>query len=166
MMPSVQKSKVKSQKWLVTLAVILVSATLLSAGDSDPARFAKLGHRLMCPCSCNQMLLECNHVGCPDSDKMRAQLASGISSGQPDDTILDAFIADYGMTVLAAPPKQGFDLIAWIAPFAALALGIALTIWFVRRWKVRHMQHAFAGPQVDTVEYDELRRRARQETEL
>src|ERR1017187_3261496 len=42
------------------------------AGAGDPAtRFNELGHQMMCICGCNQILLECNHVGCPDSDGMR-----------------------------------------------------------------------------------------------
>jgi len=42
----------------------------MGAGD-DGARFNSLGHRLMCVCGCNQILLECNHVGCTYSDRMR-----------------------------------------------------------------------------------------------
>ena len=55
---------------LLLLAVVL----LLGAGDDSAARFKKLGHRMMCPCSCSQMLLECNHVGCQYSERMRADL--------------------------------------------------------------------------------------------
>ena len=149
---------------LLMLAAAL-SLTLLGAGDSDP-RFAKLGGRLMCPCSCAQMLLECNHVGCPDSDKMRAQLAAGVSQGDGDDSILGRFVDEYGATVLAAPRRQGFDLIAWIMPFVALALGIALVIYFTRRWQGRKLQPTYAAGGVSPSLLQEFQRRAREETEI
>ena len=153
-----------SALWLLVAAL---SLTLVGAGDADPARFAKLGKHLMCPCSCAQMLLECNHVGCPDSETMRAQLAAGVSSGDSDDTILSRFVETYGATVLAAPTKKGFDLLAWIMPFVALGGGIFLVVYFVRRWQLRNAQQpAFATPGVSTATCDDLRRRAREETEL
>jgi cytochrome c-type biogenesis protein CcmH len=36
--------------------------------------------------------------------------------------------------VLAAPTTQGFDLVAWIAPFAVFAAALLGTILLVRRW--------------------------------
>lgn len=152
-----------SALWLLVAAL---SLTLVGAGDADPARFAKLGKHLMCPCSCAQMLLECNHVGCPDSDTMRAQLAAGVSNGDSDDTIFSRFVETYGATVLAAPTKKGFDLIAWITPFAALGSGIILVVYFVRRWQLRNVRAALATAGIPNSAFDELRRRAREETEL
>ena len=48
-----------TQVALLSIAVI----ALMGAGD-ESARFNDLGHRMMCVCGCNQILLECNHVGC------------------------------------------------------------------------------------------------------
>src|SRR6266436_3550305 len=69
----------------------LLHCTLLSlavfafTGAGDPAtRFNELGHQMMCICGCNQILLECNHVGCPDSDGMRNELMSAVSRGDSD----------------------------------------------------------------------------------
>jgi cytochrome c-type biogenesis protein CcmH len=149
--------------WLLVAAL---SFTMMGAGDIDHARFAKVGGRLMCPCGCAQMLLECNHVGCPDSDTMRAQLAAGVANGDSDDTILSRFVETYGATVLAAPAKRGFDLLAWIMPFLALAAGIVLVVYFVRRWQARQPRPAFASPDVALPSFNEFRRRAREETEL
>ncbi|HZU22892.1 MAG TPA: cytochrome c-type biogenesis protein CcmH [Terriglobales bacterium] len=143
-----------------------LALTLLGAGDSDPARFSRVGKRLMCPCGCAQMLLECNHVGCPDSDSMRAQLGAGIAHGDTDDAILAGFVATYGATVLAAPTRKGFDLLAWIMPFVALGGGIIMVVYFVRRWQLRNLQPAFAAPRVTGAGFEEFRRRAREETEL
>jgi cytochrome c-type biogenesis protein CcmH/NrfF len=150
------------------LLVIAIAATLIGAGDSDPARFKALGHRMICPCGCNEVLLECNHVGCPDSDGMRNQLSAGISSGQSDDTILQSFVAKYGNTVLAAPTTKGFNRVAWIMPFLALGLGLAATVFFVQQWRKRAAPAPVVAPPQDmrSLQVDELRRRAREETAL
>jgi cytochrome c-type biogenesis protein CcmH len=80
------------------------------------------------------MLGECDHVGCPDRDKELSELSAAIDSGLSDQQILDAFAAKYGETVLAAPRTTGFDLVAWIAPFAVFAAALLGTILLIRRW--------------------------------
>jgi len=53
------------------IVTVLLAATFLLGADPSGARFENLGHKLMCRCGCNQILLECNHVGCSYSEKMR-----------------------------------------------------------------------------------------------
>jgi len=114
---------------------VLAIAICFSVGATDAnARFNDLGHRLMCTCGCSQLLGECNHVGCPESGRERQELADAIAAGKTDQQILDWFAAKYGATVLAAPPAHGFDLIAWIAPFAVFGAALLGTILLVRRW--------------------------------
>ena len=116
-------------------AMVLAVAICFSLGASDSSsRFNDLGHRLMCTCGCAQLLGECNHVGCPESGRERDELSAAIASGLSDREILDGFAAKYGATVLAAPPAKGFDLMAWIAPFAVFAAALFGTILLIRRW--------------------------------
>jgi cytochrome c-type biogenesis protein CcmH len=88
----------------------------------------------MCQCGCAQLLGECDHVGCPDRDKELAELTSGIAAGLTDQKVFDSFVATYGATVLAAPTTHGFDLVAWIAPFAVFGAALLGTILLIRRW--------------------------------
>ncbi len=105
---------------------LLCLAVFALAGAGDPAtRFNELGHQMMCICGCNQILLECNHVGCPDSDGMRNELMAAVSRGDSDSLVEQAFVQKYGPTVLAAPTTSGFDRTAWIVPFVALLLGLS-----------------------------------------
>ena len=53
-----------------------------------------------------------------------SELRTDIAAGMTDEQILSAFVAKYGATVLAAPPAHGFDLVAWIAPFAVFAAAL------------------------------------------
>ena len=39
--------------------------------------------------------------------------------------------------MIAAPTATGFNRVAWIMPFAVLALGIAFAVHVVRSWKNR-----------------------------
>ena len=150
---------------LAQLALIALLAMLFLGADTD-ARFNKLGHQLMCMCGCNQVLLECNHVGCTYSDRMRNELAAGLERGDNDSLVLQSFVQKYGNTVLAAPTSTGFNRIAWIMPFAVFVLAIFATVWLVRLWKSRAVAQPVPSPKLNTEQLDELRKKARQETEF
>jgi len=150
---------------IAQLVLIAVLAMLLLGADSD-ARFSKLGHGLMCMCGCGQVLLECNHVGCTYSERMRNELTAGLERGDSDSLVLQSFVQKYGNTVLAAPTTTGFNRVAWIMPFAVFAAALALTIWLVRLWKSRPVAQPVQQPKLDAAELDELRKKARQETEF
>lgn len=120
------------------LLLMLVACIVLGASAADTAnspRYDKLSHSLMCPCGCNQLLGECNHVGCPDSDKMRSQLAAAINHGDNDRTIFQAFQDQYGSTALAAPMFTGWNRFSWFLPPIVLLLGIGGVFLVVRRWR-------------------------------
>jgi cytochrome c-type biogenesis protein CcmH len=145
----------------IAQALLLAIAVCFStAASNSSSRFNDLGHRLMCTCSCAQLLGECNHVGCPESGHMRDELSAAIASGATDEQILTSFAAKYGATVLAAPTTHGFDLVAWIAPFAVFAAALLGTILLVRHWSVGRTQSA----QLSDPTIDALREKIRRET--
>jgi cytochrome c-type biogenesis protein CcmH/NrfF len=163
--PSAAATYIKGFAALLALTFLIV--IFMGAGDSLDQRFNTVGHKLMCACGCNQVLLECNHVGCSYSDRMRNELSAGLQRGDNDDLILQAFVQKYGPTVLGAPTTTGFNRIAWIMPFAALGGGILLTITIVRAWKHRPATPAVAMPaNVNSAALDSIRNRVHQETEL
>ena len=142
-------------------------AILLFLGAGDDARFNSIGHRMMCTCGCGQVLLECNHVGCQSSDKMRNELIAALNRGDNDDLILQGFVQNYGPTVIAAPTTTGFNRVAWIMPFAALAAGMAFVVFVVRAWKNRPAPALADGITIPRgAELDALREKARKETDL
>src|SRR5882757_885308 len=117
-----------------TLLLCVAVFALLGAGD-PATRFSEIGHQMMCICGCNQILLECNHVGCPSSDGMRNELMASVSRGESDSLVEQAFVQKYGPTVLAAPTTKGFDRAAYIVPLVALILGFGLVGLIVRGWR-------------------------------
>ena len=148
--------------------VILCAAVFALVGAGDPAtRFTELGHQLMCICGCNQILLECNHVGCPASDGMRNELQAAVTRGDSDSLVEQSFVQKYGPTVLAAPTAKGFDRVAYIIPFAALFFGFGLMVLVIRAWKNRPAPALADGLHpVHGAELDQFRDQARKETDL
>jgi cytochrome c-type biogenesis protein CcmH/NrfF len=137
---------------------------VLTMGAASPAvRYNDLGHKMMCVCGCNQILIECNHLGCPDSERMLGELRTAVASGSGDDGILTAFQDKYGPTVLAAPMLTRFNVVAWIVPPAVLILGIAGTVVLVRKWRQRA---AAMAPIAAAADFPAMRERIRRETEL
>src|SRR5437762_10119442 len=147
--------RISTSLLLITFSVLLLGAT------GDRARFNDLGHRMMCVCGCNQILLECNHVGCTYSDRMREQLSAAIQQESNDENILQTFVKEYGTTVLAAPTMRGFDRVAWIMPFAVFLAGSLLAVVLIRNWNSRQPPFAVHGA---PAALDRYREKARRET--
>ena len=147
-------------------AVALATLVLVGAGD-DSARIEKLGHKVICMCGCNQVLLECNHYGCPYLTPEQQELVAAVDKGDSDGGILEAFVTKYGPTVLAAPTTHGFDQVAWIMPYFVLALGVGGVVLVVRNWHKRAAAaQAPAGSSSDFPDLDRFREQVRKETEL
>jgi cytochrome c-type biogenesis protein CcmH/NrfF len=146
----------------------VVTVVMLGAGSS---RFDRIGHQMICVCGCTQILLECNHFGCPDSDRMIGELRDQVAGGGSDTAIQNWFVAKYGPTVLAAPIRGGFDNVAWIMPIAVFLLatiGTAVVVWVWRRRTLRlagvldgYSAQALAPDAEDVA----MRERIRRETE-
>lgn len=151
-----------------SLHIALLCLTVFAfLGAGDDGRFSSLGHKLMCVCGCNQILLECNHVGCTYSDRMRGELMAGLDRGENDDLTLQDFVQKYGPTVLAAPTATGFNRVAWIMPFLALVLGLLTTIFIVLAWRKRPALAAPGGVfPVRGGELERFRTQARKDTQI
>ena len=153
----------RTRRLLSAAFTILIAVSVLGA-SGDGARFNDIGHRMMCVCGCNQVLLECNHVGCPYSDSMRNKLMAAIQRDNSDDGVLQAFVQEFGTTVLAAPTARGFDKVAWITPFAVFFAGTFTAAALIRNWR-RH-QPAGLSSHPSSPALDNYREQVRKETEL
>jgi len=74
-------------------------------------------------------------------DIIRERLAAGESPEQ----VRAYFVEKYGNWILLSPPRQGFNLLVWVVPFAGLGLGLVLVLLVVRRWS-RHPAPAQTPP--------------------
>jgi len=142
--------------------VVVIGVFTLSAADTQ-SRFDNIGHRLMCACGCSQILLECDHMGCPNLSQETTELRAAIGRGDSNNAILTAFQNEYGPTVLAAPWLSRFNIVAWIVPPALLILGLAGTFLLVRKWRLRTVPMPEVPLDTQSVE---IRERIRRETEI
>jgi cytochrome c-type biogenesis protein CcmH len=157
--------------WARTLQIALLCAVTVVMLGAGRSRYERLGHELMCSCGCGQILLECNHVSCPDSPVMIGELHAQLDSGKTDTQVLQWFEAKYGATILAAPIRGGFDNAAWIVPAVIFILATLGTFAIVWLWKRRSLGHVglTGGDLAATGDLNpqdaELRERIRRETE-
>ena len=132
---------------LVALAVgLLATACGGSGGGWTPAG---LEQELMCvPCS--QRLDQSQSAV---AVRMRTQLAEFHRKGWSEQRVKDYFVAQYGPEVLAAPPKHGFDLLAWLIPALVLIGGGAIAVTLAMAWS--RSRRGRADGQADASEVDD-----------
>ena len=82
----------------------------------------RVGSRLRCLCGCAMTIGECNMVGCGHASPARIRIREMLKSGMTDDQIVDVFVKEEGIKILAAPPAKGFNWFGYSAPYL-LALG-------------------------------------------
>jgi len=144
---------------LFVAVAVLFSLLPLSAQETERAK--RIGGKLLCVCGCNQILTACNHVGCTYSHDMLKEVDERVARNEPDDLTIQAFVQEYGPTVLASPPSSGFNRAAWVMPVVVPLVSLYLLWEVLRRWRRRATLTTAAGPQISP----DLLARARRESE-
>jgi cytochrome c-type biogenesis protein CcmH len=102
------------------LAALCALAFAASAGASERRpTLNELEHEVMCP-TCHTTL---DVSDAPVADRIRAFIRVRIAAGDTKSEIKQRLVAQFGEAVLAAPPRRGFGLLAWVLPFVAILLG-------------------------------------------
>jgi cytochrome c-type biogenesis protein CcmH len=113
---------------LLSLVVLLAAAC---GGESDePPTLAEMEKKFICP-TC-QTTLELSNA--PIADRMREFIRARIEAGDSEGEIEAALVDQFGEAVLASPPKEGFNLLAWVLPLAGGAVAVAAVAVALRRW--------------------------------
>jgi len=105
---------------------------VVSADERDA-----LEHRIRCQCGCTLDVYTCRTTdfSCQVSPSMHRDVMALVSGGYSAQEIIDAFVGVYGERVLMAPTATGFNLLGWVAPFAALGGGAILVAVLLRNWR-------------------------------
>lgn len=143
----------------VTVKAQQGAITAPSAAGLTPAQSARaeeLGKRVKCMCGgCDDAAGMCTHSGgnfagpCDTAKAELKEISDRVGKGESDDQILQAFVQEYGPTVLIEPPKKGFDLLAWVMPVALPIFAVLLVWGVVTRWRERGTMAPAGGPPVD-----------------
>jgi len=113
--------------------IALALAPPALACNAHPSQ-AQLEGQVMCPV-CGTTL---DQSDSPAAQQIKRAIHRRIQAGESDCRIKDALVANYGSSILAAPRRSGFGLLAWWVPLggivvAALAVGLAAWRWSRRR---------------------------------
>jgi cytochrome c-type biogenesis protein CcmH len=114
----------------VALLLALGAAGTAAASERQPT-LPELERELICP-TCHESLAVSSS---PIADRMRSFIRARIAAGDTKSEIKSKLVDQFGESVLAAPPKHGFNLLAWLLPFAGLGLGGAALAVLARRWR-------------------------------
>ncbi len=141
------------KKLFITLVLSLVLLPAMPA-LADSTTVGDISKELICQCGCGTVLADCSHAECSSRETMAAQIEQKLAQGQSQEQILELFVAQYGEQVLAALPKRGFNLIAWVMPFTALLFGGGIIYTALRAW-VRRGKNRQTNAATKTEEGDE-----------
>jgi len=84
------------------------------------------------------------------SFQMRAVVREMLADGKERDEILDFFVERYGKDILAAPPKTGANLVAWLAPVGGFGAGLVAVFLIIRSMSRQRPALVRAQPVQDT----------------
>ena len=119
------------------MRLALVLACLLGAAMATPALAAQttwseadLESQLMCPV-CHTLL---DNSQSAEANRIREVIHQKHQQGWSEARTRDYLVAQFGKEILAAPPKRGFDLLAWVIPGAVLVVGAAIAFALARAW--------------------------------
>jgi cytochrome c-type biogenesis protein CcmH/NrfF len=122
------------------LVALLTTTPALAAQTTQQA----VEESLTCQCGCGLTVHSCNHIQCSSGEPIKEEIHRRLTAGEDKETILAYFAGKYGEKVLSSPTMSGFNSLAWVTPFAAVAIA-GLTLVVVVRRRV-HAQDAAPAP--------------------
>ena len=141
---------------LVICVAALLAAPVARASERHPSQ-AELEGEVMCPV-CGTTL---DQSSSPAAQQIKRVIARRIAAGDTKSEIEDRLVADYGDSILAAPPRRGFGLLAWWLPIGGIVVAAVVVGAGAWRWsRVREpgRQPVPLDPALERRLDDELRR--------
>jgi cytochrome c-type biogenesis protein CcmH len=114
---------------LVGLVALLLAAPA-AASERHPS-LAELEGQLMCPICEGETLAQSDS---PAAQRIKAYIQLRISQGATRSQIKRELVDQWGKRILAAPPREGFDLLAWLLPIVGAVGGAAVLGALAWRW--------------------------------
>jgi len=119
-------------KGLLLAGLLVASLGLVSratASEQNPT-LPELERELICP-TCHESLAASSS---PIADRMRVFIRARIAAGDSKSEIESKLVDQFGESVLAAPPKSGFNLLAWVLPLVGIAIAAVVVGLLAYRW--------------------------------
>lgn len=122
-----------------SMIIVLMALTFAALGSSGKTSLQEVSEGLTCQCGCGLTVANCNHPQCEFSVPARQQIETMIARGMERAQIVGFFRAKYGEKILSAPTSEGFNLLAWIMPFAAVFAGCFIIVSAIARWRANDL---------------------------
>jgi cytochrome c-type biogenesis protein CcmH len=127
---------------LLGISVFGTNVPLAAAQTPTPNQVNAVAKELWCPL-CNGVRLDnCELQACV---QMREVISQKLQAGESKESIKAYFVQQYGDVVLGQPPREGFNLIAYIFPILAAVVGIGWVTYLVLSWRKRQAATAPAS---------------------
>ncbi len=120
---------------LLLLLVGSFSAFAQTASQQQSLQPRDITSKLLCPCGCDSMLL--SSCFCGTSQALHADIQDQIDAGQTAEQITAGLVAQYGKEMWAAPPAEGFDVVAWIMPGVIILVLLVIFVWLIKSQLMR-----------------------------
>jgi cytochrome c-type biogenesis protein CcmH len=143
---------------VVAMAAALVLAAPAGASERHPTQ-SELEGEIVCP-TCHTTL---DQSDAPIAQQMKEFIRERIAAGDTKSQIQDKLVGLFGKRVLAEPPKEGFDLLAWLLPLGGILVGAgALAVgawqWSRTRGPAAGVEPAGLDPELERRVDEELAR--------
>ena len=112
---------------IVVMAATLITLVVTSSSDAD--RVESIGNSIKCPVCQGESIANSPSQMARD---MMALVEERVADGASDDAIIDELLFSYSGAVLLDPPASGATLVLWLAPLAAVVLGVGIILWWRR----------------------------------
>ena len=124
----------------VAIPVLLLAFACPRAHAATPEQTKGVARDLVCLCGdCNrESLATCQ---CGFAADRRTEIGDALDRGRSATEVVAQFVETYGQIVLATPPPKGYNLLAWIIPFAIMVLAAALLRSVLVNWKRGKVVH-------------------------
>jgi cytochrome c-type biogenesis protein CcmH len=115
---------------VVCVLVCLMTMVSLSAAETAP-KWQDIASELMSPACPGRTLISCTSG---QAEQWRELIRQKLAQGETKEQIIQYFVGIRGEEILAAPPKRGFALTAWLLPVLVIINGTGLILVLTYRW--------------------------------
>jgi hypothetical protein len=128
------RKKRRRLRWGTAVVFGVLLAAVALPGPASAYTTSDVSSKIICQCGCGSVLNQCPHQDCGWGVPATKFIGQQLDKGKTPNELLQYYVSQYGQKVLAAPTKTGFNITAWVTPFALLIAGGLAIYYLVRLW--------------------------------
>jgi len=149
-----------------SLGIVAVAVCLVAGAASAQQPAASVSEPAVHDIAAQLRCVVCQNLSVADSPsemalQMRGVIRERLAAGEKPEQVVQYFVDKYGEWILLSPRRQGFNLLVWIVPGVAVALGVVVVAILTTRWSRRRPAVA-ASPAPSDAMKERIRREMEQ----